>query len=97
LKLPNIKYLAGDKSKLKAIKTWGVIHAAALVYFFTRVLKFCGSEDIIYSSCVGSHCFTLLDRFGGARLLRDKQAWSGVLSVSLGWWSSPSAREAGAL
>jgi len=30
-KLPNIKYLAGDKSKLKAIKTWGVNHAAALV------------------------------------------------------------------
>ena len=25
------KYFAGDKSKLKAIKTWGVNHAAALV------------------------------------------------------------------
>ena len=58
-KLLNIKYLAGDKSKLKAIKTWSVNHAAALVCFFTKALKFGGFEGTVLAF-IASHCLAAL-------------------------------------
>ena len=48
---------------------------------FTKAFKIGGSEVTVSSSCVGSHCLTLLRRFGEARLRRERQARSDVLSL----------------
>jgi hypothetical protein len=51
---------------------------------FTKAFKIGGSEVTVSSSCVGSHCITLLCRFGAvgeARLRRERQARSDVLSL----------------
>ena len=48
---------------------------------FTKTFKIGGSEVTVSSSCVGSHCLTLLCRFGEARLRRERQARSDVLSL----------------
>ena len=45
---------------------------------FTKAFKFGGSEGTVSSSCVG---LTLLCRFGEARLRRERQARSDVLSL----------------
>ena len=48
---------------------------------FTKAFKIGGSEVTVSSSCAGSHCITLLCRFGEARLRRERQARSDVLSL----------------
>ena len=47
----------------------------------TKACKFGGFEVTVSSSCVGSHCLTLLGRLGGARRRRERQARSNVLSL----------------
>ena len=48
---------------------------------FTKAFKIDDSEVTVSSSCVGSHCLTLLCRFGEALLRRERQASSDVLSL----------------
>ena len=46
-----------------------------------RAFKIGVSEVTVSSSCVGSHCITLLCRFSEARLRRERQARFDVLSL----------------
>ena len=48
---------------------------------FNKAFKIGGSEVTVSSSCVGSHCLTLLGCFGGARRRRERQARSDVLPL----------------
>ena len=48
---------------------------------FPKHSRIGGSEGTVSSSCVGSNRFTLLYRFDGARLRRERQARSCVLSL----------------
>jgi len=47
----------------------------------TEAFIFDGSEATVLFTCVGSNRFTLLCRFGGAHLRRERQARSCVLSL----------------
>ena len=58
---------------------------------FTKTFKIGGSEVTVSSSCVGSHCLTLLCRFGEARLRRERQARSDVLSLWVTYLSQHSS------
>ena len=60
-------------------------------YDFTKAFKIGGSEVTVSSSCVGSHCITLLCRFGGALRRREKQARSDVLSLWVTYLSQHSS------
>ena len=57
-----------------------------------RAFKIGGSEVTVSSSCVGSHCITLLGRFGGALRRRERQARSDVLSLWVTYLPQRSSR-----